>query len=111
MSDKTLTRMDLAEAVHSEVGLSRNDSAALVEAVLTHISDALVQGETVKISSFGTFSVRDKAARVGRNPKTGEEVPIHPRRVLTFRSSHLMRERVAQGNAAATATGSASGQG
>ena len=98
MSDKTLTRMDLADAVHEEVGLSRNDSAALVESVLRHVSDALVRGETVKISSFGTFSVRDKAARVGRNPKTGEEVPIHPRRVLSFRSSHLMRERVAQGN-------------
>jgi integration host factor subunit alpha len=98
MSDKTLTRMDLAEAVHAEVGLSRNESAALVEAVLKHISDALVQGETVKISSFGTFSVRDKAARVGRNPKTGEEVPILPRRVLTFRASHLMKERVAHGN-------------
>ena len=98
MSDKTLTRMDLADAVHEEVGLSRNDSAVLVESVLRHVSDALVRGETVKISSFGTFSVRDKAARVGRNPKTGEEVPIHPRRVLSFRSSHLMRERVAQGN-------------
>ena len=98
MSDKTLTRMDLAEAIHSEVGLSRNDSAALVEAMLRYVSDALVEGESVKISSFGTFSVRDKAARVGRNPKTGEEVPIHPRRVLTFRSSHLMRGRVAQGN-------------
>jgi integration host factor subunit alpha len=100
MSDKTLTRMDLAEAIHSEVGLSRNDSAALVEAVLSHVSDALVAGETVKISSFGTFSVREKAARVGRNPKTGQEVPIHPRRVLTFRSSHLMRDRVAKGNGA-----------
>ncbi len=98
MSDKTLTRMDLADAVHSEVGLSRNDSAELVEAVLGHISDALVEGEAVKISSFGTFSVREKAARVGRNPKTGEEVPIHPRRVLTFRSSHLMKDRVASGN-------------
>ena len=98
MSDKTLTRMDLADAVHSEVGLSRNDSAELVEAVLAHISDALVSGEAVKISSFGTFSVREKAARVGRNPKTGEEVPIHPRRVLTFRSSHLMKDRVAGGN-------------
>lgn len=97
MSEKTLTRMDLAEAVHADVGLSRNDSAALVESVLQHISDALVRGETVKISSFGTFSVREKAARVGRNPKTGEEVPIHPRRVLTFRSSHLMKERVAHG--------------
>ncbi len=98
MSDKTLTRMDLADAVHQEVGLSRNDSAALVESVLRHVSDALVRGETVKISSFGTFSVRDKAARVGRNPKTGQEVPIHPRRVLTFRSSHLMKDRIAQGN-------------
>lgn len=98
MAEKTLTRMDLAEAVHSQVGLSRNDSAALVEAVLGHISDALVAGESVKISSFGTFSVREKAARVGRNPKTGQEVPIHPRRVLTFRSSHLMKDRVADGN-------------
>ena len=98
MADKTLTRMDLAEAVHEELGLSRNDSAELVEAVLGHISDALVAGEQVKISSFGTFSVRDKAARIGRNPKTGEEVPIHPRRVLTFRSSHLMKDRVASGN-------------
>ena len=98
MSEKTLTRMDLAEAVHAEVGLSRNDSADLVESVLTHISDALVQNETVKISSFGTFSVREKAARVGRNPKTGEEVPISPRRVLTFRPSHLMKNRIAAGN-------------
>jgi len=98
MAGNTLTRMDLAEAVHSEVGLSRNDSSQLVESVLGHISDALVRGESVKISSFGTFSVRQKAARVGRNPKTGEEVPIHPRRVLTFRPSHLMKERVAAGN-------------
>ncbi len=98
MADKTLTRMDLAEAVHAEVGLSRNDSAELVETVLRHISDALVSGESVKISSFGTFSVREKAARIGRNPKTGEEVPITPRRVLTFRSSHLMKDRVAAGN-------------
>ncbi|MFY0660051.1 MAG: integration host factor subunit alpha [Shimia sp.] len=98
MTDKTLTRMDLSEAVFREVGLSRNDSAQLVESILTHMSDALVQGEQVKISSFGTFSVRDKAARVGRNPKTGEEVPIQPRRVLTFRPSHLMKDRVAAGN-------------
>ena len=75
MGEKTLTRMDLSEAVFREVGLSRNESAQLVESVLGHVSDALVKGETVKISSFGTFSVRDKAARVGRNPKTGEEVP------------------------------------
>jgi len=98
MAGKTLTRMDLADAVHGQVGLSRNESAELVESVLTHVSDALVSGETVKISSFGTFSVRDKAARVGRNPKTGQEVPIHPRRVLTFRPSHLMKDRVAAGN-------------
>ena len=96
MVDKTLTRMDLADAVHSKVGLSRNESADLVEAVLGHVSDALVNGEAVKISSFGTFSVREKAARVGRNPKTGQEVPIHPRRVLTFRPSHLMRGKVAR---------------
>lgn len=100
MSENTVTRMDLSEAVFREVGLSRNESADLVEAVLQHMSDALVEGEQVKISSFGTFSVRSKAARVGRNPKTGEEVPIQPRRVLTFRPSHLMKERVADGNKA-----------
>lgn len=98
MSENTLTRMDLAEAVYNQVGLSRNDSAQLVESVLAHISDALVDGEQVKISSFGTFSVRSKNARVGRNPKTGEEAPIPPRRVLTFRPSHLMKDRVAAGN-------------
>lgn len=98
MSEKTLTRMDLSEAVFREVGLSRNESADLVESILRHMSDALVEGEQVKISSFGTFSVRDKAARVGRNPKTGEEVPIQPRRVLSFRPSHLMKDRVAAGN-------------
>ena len=98
MTDKTLTRMDLADAVHDEVGLSRNESADLVESVLTHMSDALAKGDSVKISSFGTFGIRDKAARVGRNPKTGEEVPITPRRVLSFRPSHLMKDRVAAGN-------------
>ena len=98
MSDTTLTRMDLSEAVFREVGLSRNESASLVESMLGHMSDALVRGEQVKISSFGTFSVRDKSARIGRNPKTGEEVPIQPCRVLTFRPSHLMKNRVADGN-------------
>ncbi len=97
MGDKTLTRMDLSEAVYREVGLSRNESADLVEAVLDHMSDALVRGETVKISSFGTFSVRAKSERMGRNPKTGEEVPIEPRRVLVFRASHIMKDRVNQG--------------
>ncbi len=99
MNDKTLTRMDLGEAVFREVGLSRHESADLVESVLDHISNALVEGQNVKISSFGTFSLRDKKARIGRNPKTGEEVPITPRRVLTFRPSHLMKDRVSAGNA------------
>jgi integration host factor subunit alpha len=90
--------MDLSEAVFREVGLSRNESAQLVERVLEVMSDSLVEGGQVKISSFGTFSVRSKTARVGRNPKTGEEVPILPRRVLTFRPSHLMKDRVAAGN-------------
>ncbi len=98
MSEKTLTRMELSEAVFRAVGLSRNESADLVESVLNHISDALVRGEAVKISSFGTFSVRSKTARIGRNPKTGEEVPIEPRRVLTFRPSHIMKDRVDVGN-------------
>ena len=98
MSEKTVTRMDLAESVFREVGLSRHESAQMVESVLDHISNALVRGEQVKISSFGTFSVRDKNERIGRNPKTGEEVPITPRRVLSFRPSHLMKERVAAGN-------------
>jgi integration host factor subunit alpha len=95
MGEKTLTRMDLSEAIFREVGLSRNESAQLVESMIQHISDALVEGEQVKISSFGTFSVRDKSARVGRNPKTGEEVPISPRRVLSFRPSHILKDRVA----------------
>lgn len=98
MAGKTLTRMDLSEAVFREVGLSRNESSQLVERVLELMSDSLVDGEQVKISSFGTFSVRSKTARVGRNPKTGEEAPIPPRRVLTFRPSHLMKDRVAAGN-------------
>ncbi len=98
MTTNTLTRMDLSEAVFREVGLSRNESAQLVETVLEEMSDALVRGEQVKVSSFGTFSIRSKSARIGRNPKTGEEVPINPRRVLTFRPSHLMKDRVADGN-------------
>lgn len=97
MSEKTLTRMELSEAVFRAVGLSRNESAELVESVLEHMSGALVKGETVKISSFGTFSVRKKSARVGRNPKTGEEVPITPRRVVTFRPSQMLREFVEKG--------------
>ena len=98
MTGNTVTRADLAEAVFREVGLSRNESAKLVESVLGLITDSLAKGETVKISSFGSFSVRMKGQRIGRNPKTGEEVPIQPRRVLTFRPSHLMKDRVADGN-------------
>ena len=91
----TLTRADLAEALHREVGLSRADSAKIVEQVLGDMCEALSKGENVKISGFGTFVLRDKGERVGRNPKTGVEVPIAPRRVLTFRASQTMRERIA----------------
>ena len=99
MAGKTLTRSDLSEAVYREIGLSRNESSELVESILDRIADALVSGDNVKISSFGTFALRDKGARVGRNPKTGEEVPIDPRRVLVFRPSHIMKERVNNGGA------------
>jgi len=94
MTSKTVTRADLTEAVYQEVGLSRNESAQLVESVLEEIADTLSAGEAVKISSFGTFTVRDKAERIGRNPKTGEEVPILPRRVLVFRASHVLKDRI-----------------
>jgi integration host factor subunit alpha len=94
MADTTITRAHLSEAVYQEVGLSRNESADLVESVLELVSDALEKGETVKISSFGTFSVRQKGQRIGRNPKTGEEVPIHPRRVLVFRPSQVLKSRI-----------------
>jgi integration host factor subunit alpha len=94
MAARTVTRADLSEAVYQEVGLSRNESADLVESVLNEISDALVRGEMVKLSSFGSFSVRQKGERIGRNPKTGEEVPILPRRVLVFRASHVLKNRI-----------------
>ncbi|NBB82934.1 MAG: integration host factor subunit alpha [Alphaproteobacteria bacterium] len=94
MGDTTVTRAELSEAVYEEVGLSRNESSELVETVLDEIAEALEQGEVVKISSFGSFSVRQKGERVGRNPKTGEEVPILPRRVLVFRASHVLRDRI-----------------
>jgi integration host factor subunit alpha len=92
----TLTRADLAESLHRKVGLSRAESADLVEQVLGHMSDALSKGENVKISGFGTFVLRDKGQRIGRNPKTGVEVPIAPRRVLTFRASQMMRDRIVE---------------
>ena len=94
MPSKTVTRADLIEAVYQEVGLSRKESAQLVESVLEQIAGTLASGESVKISSFGTFSVRRKAQRIGRNPKTGEEVPILPRRVLVFRASHVLKDRI-----------------
>jgi integration host factor subunit alpha len=94
MTERTITRADLAESVYQEVGLSRNESAVLVETVLEEISQALIGNETVKLSSFGTFAVRQKNQRIGRNPKTGEEVPILPRRVLVFRASHVLKDRI-----------------
>lgn len=94
---ETLTRADLAESLNGKIGLSRAESARMVETILDLMSDALARGENVKISGFGTFVLRDKSERVGRNPKTGIEVPITSRRVLTFRPSHIMREQVARG--------------
>ena len=98
MSSKTLTRIELSEAVYREVGLSRNESAELVETVLNHISNALIKGEQVKISAFGTFSTRNKKQRIGRNPKTGTEIPITSRRVISFKASQIMKEKVEAGN-------------
>lgn len=89
-----MTRAQLSESIYQEVGLSRNESAELLEMILDEVSSALVRGETVKISSFGSFSVRQKGERVGRNPKTGEEVPILPRKVLVFRPSQLLKARI-----------------
>ena len=94
MAGRTVTRADLAEAVFREIGLSRKESADLVESVLDLMADALARGEPVKISSFGSFSARMKGQRIGRNPKTGEEVPILPRRVLVFRASHVLKDRI-----------------
>src|SRR5258706_10282877 len=97
MAETTVTRAQLSEAIYQEVGLSRNESADLVESVLGEIADALARGEMVKISSFGSFSVRAKGKRIGRNPKTGEEVPILPRQVLVFRPSHVLKNRINHG--------------
>lgn len=94
---ETLTRQHLAEAVYAQVGLSRNESADLVDRVLEEVSARLIRGETVKLSSFGTFAVRSKGGRIGRNPKTGQEVPISPRRVLVFRASHVLKALINDG--------------
>jgi integration host factor subunit alpha len=93
----TLTRADLADVVHRRLGLSRAESAGVVERVLHHMCHALSEGKNVKLSGFGTFILRDKGERIGRNPKTGVEVPIAPRRVMTFRASQIMRDQIAKG--------------
>jgi integration host factor subunit alpha len=100
MAGQTITRADLCEAVYQKLGLSRAESSELVESVLREIGDTLVKGETVKLSSFGSFVVRQKGERIGRNPKTGIEVPITPRRVLVFKPSNVMKARI-NGEAAA----------
>jgi integration host factor subunit alpha len=100
MAGRTVTRADLSEAVYQKVGLSRSESAALVELVLSEICGCLARGETVKLSSFGSFMIRDKGQRVGRNPKTGVEVPIDPRRVMVFKPSNVLKSRLNGGNAA-----------
>ena len=89
-----MTRADLAEAVYRKVGLSRTESAQLVEMVIDEICDAIVRSETVKLSSFATFQVREKNERIGRNPKTGQEVPILPRKVMTFKASNVLKQRI-----------------
>jgi integration host factor subunit alpha len=94
MEKNATTRSTLSEAVYRNVGLSRNESATLVDSVFTEISKSLISGQDVKISSFGTFIVRNKKERVGRNPKTGEEVPITARQVVTFRASNVLKSEV-----------------
>src|SRR5258708_7663136 len=109
MTGHTVTRAQLSEAVYQEVGLSRNESAELVETVLNEISDALTRGDMVKISSFGSFAVRKKGRHIGRNPKTGQEVPSNPRRVLVFRAPHALKDQtntsLAKGHPAKTSAG------
>jgi len=97
MAENTVTRSHLAESIYQEVGLSRNESAEMVDIVLEEISRVLVRGEMVKLSSFGSFQVRSKGQRVGRNPKTGQEVPILPRKVLVFRASHVLKDAISRG--------------
>jgi len=94
LEGRTITRADLSESVFQEVGLSRNESSDLVETILAEVVEALARGESVKISSFGSFTVRDKGQRVGRNPKTGQEVPILPRRVHVFRASNVLKSLI-----------------
>ena len=105
MSGNTITRADLAESVFRKVGLSRTESAALVEMVLEEMCNAIVRGESIKLSSFATFQVREKNERIGRNPKTGEEVPISPRRVMTFKASNVLKQKVLKSHQSRKAKG------
>ena len=108
MGGKTITRADLAEAVYRCLGLSRTESAAMVEMVLEEICESIVRGESVKLSSFGSFIIRQKGLRIGRNPKTGREVPIPPRRVTVFKPSNIMKKRINDELAGAESSGSSS---
>ncbi len=110
MSSKTLTRADLAEAMVQKVGLARNESQEMVELILQQISDSLAKGEHVKLSAFGSFGIRSKGQRIGRNPKTGEEVPITPRRVLVFKPSNIMKARINSALVSRRRNGSGGGQ-
>ncbi len=110
MGGKTVTRVDLCEAVYQKVGLSRTESAELVERILDTIRDHVVMGESVKLSSFGSFVVRSKNERVGRNPKTGEEVPITPRRVMVFKPSNVLKEAILKGMSAANGASRSAGR-
>ena len=94
MANSTVTRADLTDAIYRSLGISRNESTMFVERILEEVAASLERGETVKISSFGTFTVRDKKMRMGRNPKTGEEVPITPRRVISFRASNVLKDQI-----------------
>jgi len=110
MGDRTVTRADLAEAVFRKIGLSRTESASLVETVLEEICSTIARGESVKISSFGSFLVRDKNERIGRNPKTGQEVPISPRRVTVFKPSNVMKDRILDAHALRSGVGVPAGE-
>ncbi|MEM1398219.1 MAG: integration host factor subunit alpha [Pseudomonadota bacterium] len=104
MAGETLTRADLTEAIYRSLGVSRQESAIFVERIVDEICGSLEKGEQVKISSFGTFMVREKKLRMGRNPKTGEEVPITPRRVISFRASNVLKDQINKGLASTMAS-------
>jgi integration host factor subunit alpha len=91
---KTITRADVAETIYEEIGLSRKDSNDILDMIIDEIIHELASGNDVKLSSFGTFSLRDKKARSGRNPKTGVEALISSRRVISFKPSQTMRKTI-----------------